>query len=227
MRPSTSAKSVAVKNFWTRWTVSSRWPLRPACPMCCSAPTSSCNSEILSGQLSRRSLDVHFARYRADCKEDLQAFKSVLRFFQTRLPLKEEPDLVSMWEFLYEQSVGCVGILKGLINRGLAVALDEDSATLTAKHLERHALSLSRCEQIYREICENESRIYRASRKTKSLPVGHRSQRQRSRKGRATGVFGKKAVWQGGQEKPDTRSGGEGRKWRVRISGFLSPGTAK
>lgn len=41
----------------------------------------------LSGQLSRRSVDIHFRRYRVDREEDVQAFKSVLLTFQRQMPL--------------------------------------------------------------------------------------------------------------------------------------------
>jgi len=39
----------------------------------------------LSAQLSRRSVDVHFRRYRADRSEELKAFKNVLWSFQNHL----------------------------------------------------------------------------------------------------------------------------------------------
>ena len=41
----------------------------------------------LSAQLSRRSVDIHFPRYRADDPEDLKAFMTVLRSFEQHLPL--------------------------------------------------------------------------------------------------------------------------------------------
>ncbi len=61
--------------------------------------------------MSRRCLDLHFQRYRADSSADRQIFQSVLPTFQKQLPFAEA-DLLAMWEFLYERSVGCVGILK-------------------------------------------------------------------------------------------------------------------
>ena len=65
----------------------------------------------LSAQLSRRSAEIHFGRYRPDSAEDLLAFKSVILTFQRHLPLAAEPDLLGHWEYLYEHSVGCVGVL--------------------------------------------------------------------------------------------------------------------
>ena len=65
----------------------------------------------LNGQLSRRSVDVHFPRYRADAAGDREIFINVVHSFQKKLPLKEPPDLVQHWDFLYERSLGCVGVL--------------------------------------------------------------------------------------------------------------------
>jgi hypothetical protein len=66
----------------------------------------------LSAQLSRRSIDVHFPRYRLSNPGDAKAFRTVLGTFEQQLPVREPPDLVKEWEYLYERSVGCVGILK-------------------------------------------------------------------------------------------------------------------
>ena len=49
----------------------------------------------LNGQLSRRSVNIHFGRYHAEHKEHQQEFINVLFTFQEHLPLPETPDLVS------------------------------------------------------------------------------------------------------------------------------------
>ncbi|PYU68048.1 MAG: AAA family ATPase, partial [Acidobacteria bacterium] len=41
----------------------------------------------LSAQLSRRSIDIHFRRYRADDPKDVEAFQRVIFSFQRQLPL--------------------------------------------------------------------------------------------------------------------------------------------
>jgi hypothetical protein len=66
----------------------------------------------LSAQLVRRSVDIHFRRYRADREQDVKSWRSVVWAFQRHLPLEEEPDLVGDWEFCFERALGCVGILK-------------------------------------------------------------------------------------------------------------------
>jgi len=113
----------------------------------------------LSGQLSRRSVDLHFPRYRAESAEDIQIFKNVLLTFQNQFPTVESPDLIKQWEFLYERSVGCVGILKEWLMRAAVSALKSASNTVTQQHLEKTALSISQCEKILAEAREGESRL--------------------------------------------------------------------
>ena len=114
----------------------------------------------LSAQLSRRSVDLHFQRYRADSAEDRQVFRGVLLSFQKQLPLpKAETDLVAIWEFLYERSVGCVGILKEWLMRACVRAIKHGAVALSREHLERTALSISQCEKILAESREGETRL--------------------------------------------------------------------
>jgi len=104
-------------------------------------------------------VDVHFARYSADSPEDRQIFQNVLLTFQQQAPFAEEPDLLSIWEFLYERSVGCVGILKDWLVRAAITSLKNGEATLSLKELERTALSVSQCEKILIESREGEVRL--------------------------------------------------------------------
>jgi hypothetical protein len=113
----------------------------------------------LSGQLNRRTIDVHFPRYRADCAEDVRAFQRVVFSFQHCLPVEVMPDLVGWWERLYEGSVGCVGVLKDWLTRGLAMALEAGDQTLTREHLEAQSLSRTKLLQMAREIKEGEERV--------------------------------------------------------------------
>jgi len=113
----------------------------------------------LSAQLSRRSREIHFGRYRAEDPEDRRAFRSALLTFQRHLPLAEEPDLVGRFESLYEQSVGCIGVLKEWLTRALAAALEDGAATLTAHHLERQAEPARKLLSLAREIQEGEAAL--------------------------------------------------------------------
>ncbi|MGL6339623.1 MAG: ATP-binding protein, partial [Waterburya sp.] len=113
----------------------------------------------LSAQLSRRTIDIHFPRYKPNHPQDLKAFKSILFTFQRHLPLKQEPDLVGRWDYFYERSLGCVGILKDWLTRTLRDALEEGAETLTDKHLQRRAWSVAQCKRMLQEIEEGERQL--------------------------------------------------------------------
>jgi energy-coupling factor transporter ATP-binding protein EcfA2 len=105
----------------------------------------------LSGQLSRRGIDVHVARYRAEHEEERAVFKNVVWTFQHHLPLRRPLDLVTHWELLYERCIGCVGILKEWLLRALTLVFRAGEESLTVEHLERTALSVGQCEQMLAE----------------------------------------------------------------------------
>lgn len=112
----------------------------------------------LNGQLSRRSLDVHFPRYRAESLSERQVFINVLGSFAHHIPLPDQPDLAAEWEFLYERSLGCIGILKQWLTRALHSVLRREGRTIVRKDLEAQALSVLQCEKILSETAEGESR---------------------------------------------------------------------
>jgi hypothetical protein len=113
----------------------------------------------LSGQLSRRSIDIHFPRYDAAKASDRRTFVRILQTFAEQMHLAESPDLVTSWEYLYERSIGCVGVLKDWLVRGLAAAIRQSAPTLTLKHLEKHALSVSQCDRPIEEATRGESQF--------------------------------------------------------------------
>jgi hypothetical protein len=113
----------------------------------------------LSAQLSRRSIEIHFPRYRPDLAEDVVAFKRVLLTFQRHLPLAEEPKLVGRYEYFYERCVGCIGILKQWLDRTLAFVLEEGRDTVTAADLERHEEPTRKLLRMAWEIKEGEEAL--------------------------------------------------------------------
>ncbi len=123
----------------------------------------------LSGQLSRRTRHIHFARYRADTVEDVRDFQNVLWNFQVRLPLTTAPDLLRHWEFCYERSLGCVGLLKEWLTRALATGLAQKTPQVTLRHLEQQALSLADCQKIATEMLEGEAILAEADGTRKRL----------------------------------------------------------
>lgn len=114
----------------------------------------------LSAQLCRRSVDIHFPRYQSK-PEDLKVFENIVRTFQYYLPVPEMPDLASHWDFCYERTIGCVGILKDWLSRTLSAVLKADSSarTITYKDLEKHAWSIEQCKVMLAEAMEAEGKF--------------------------------------------------------------------
>ncbi len=113
----------------------------------------------LNGQLSRRSIALHFERYRAEATEDRRIFANVLRSFERQLPFPEPPDLVKEWEYIYERTLGCVGVLKDWFMRALSAVLRAGRTTFGRKDLEPYALSVSQCDRMLSEILEGEMQL--------------------------------------------------------------------
>jgi len=113
----------------------------------------------LNGQLSRRCVEIHFRRYRADQEGDRRSFVNTVHSFAQRMPFSQPPDLAVEWEYLYERSVGCVGVLKDWLVRGLVHALKRGKKTLNRSDLEPYALSVSQCERMLSEAIEGELRL--------------------------------------------------------------------
>jgi energy-coupling factor transporter ATP-binding protein EcfA2 len=113
----------------------------------------------LNGQLSRRSINIQFGRYHADNEVHRKEFINVLYTFQQNLPLPEIPDLVARWDYFYERSIGCVGVLKDWLYHSLSLALESNSPTLPFKYVEQQALSISQCTTIMRETITGEKEL--------------------------------------------------------------------
>ena len=110
----------------------------------------------LSAQLSRRSIDIHFPRYRADCGSDLVEFQRVVKSFGEKMTLDSPTELETHWEYFYERSIGCVGILKDWLTQAYRKALDENASTLTHQHWQPYTPSVSKCLQMAAEAIEGE-----------------------------------------------------------------------
>ncbi len=112
--------------------------------------------DVLSAQLGRRTMVVHFPRYQATNKDDVRAFKTVLQAFQRHLPVEEMPDLVSRWQDCYACTAGCIGLLKEWLLKALTEALEKSAKTISPEILAHHAPSLAFREQMMTEIEEGE-----------------------------------------------------------------------
>lgn len=118
----------------------------------------------LSAQLSRRSIDVHFPRYRADEESDYKIFLSVIASFEQRLPCPCTPRLLDQGEYLYTGSVGCVGILKTWLNRALEASVLAGNDSLTQRVLEESSYSYDQLETMTAELLDGEAIIARNTR---------------------------------------------------------------
>jgi energy-coupling factor transporter ATP-binding protein EcfA2 len=162
----------------------------------------------LNGQLSRRSIDVHFPRYRAECATDRKAFVSVLNSFAQQLPIPDPPDLANDWEFLYERSVGCVGVLKQWLVRALSVALRKGESTLSRRNLESQAPSVAQADKIISEASEGEMRLMdtneAASRLREQLGLAPHTHRQTPDDGKLPGqAMARRKGGRPGQRRPE------------------------
>jgi hypothetical protein len=72
------------------------------------------------------------------------------------MPIVKEPDLISHWDYCYERSLGCVGILKNWLKNAYRDAITEGANTVEMKHLEQRALSVAQCRNILKKIKEGE-----------------------------------------------------------------------
>lgn len=98
------------------------------------------NLRNLSGQASRRSLDIHFPRYLFQHSTDCQDFQAVLLALLKQVPLQVDIEsLMLHWSYFYERSIGCVGVLKDWLVRSTAAALHDGSNTLSLSLLQAHA----------------------------------------------------------------------------------------
>jgi DNA polymerase III delta prime subunit len=125
------------------------------------------NFRNLSGQASRRGLDLHFPRYLFQHEQDRQDFQGVLLALLKQVPLTTDlPALMQHWFYFYERSIGCIGVLKDWLIRAVAAAIRDGSDTLTQGRLEEHALSLSQCERMALDAIEGEQKLgYSESRR--------------------------------------------------------------
>jgi hypothetical protein len=85
------------------------------------------------------------------------------------MPLAAEPDLLRHWEFCYERSLGCVGLLKEWLTRALAAGLAQKTPQVTLRLLEQQALTLADCQKIATEMLEGEAILAEADSTRKRL----------------------------------------------------------
>ncbi|KOP79917.1 TniB family NTP-binding protein [Cytobacillus solani] len=110
----------------------------------------------LDGQLTSRVKEVHFPRYDVRIREDAKYFKSVVYSLQKVIPLEEEPNFLDHTQYLYNFSIGCIGLLKQWLERALSDALNAGDKTITIEHLERNSLNQKKVLTLAKEAIRGE-----------------------------------------------------------------------
>lgn len=105
----------------------------------------------LDGQLSRRVKEVHFPRYDYNKKIDKKNFQALLLTFQKLLPVEKEPNLKEYSDFIYENCIGCAGILKNWLQRCLSTAIENNDETITLANLKLNALQTKKLLTLAKE----------------------------------------------------------------------------
>ena len=111
----------------------------------------------LSGQLSRRCAEIHFPRYQMT-NDDIGSFQQILTTLEEKLPIQPTSHLVNETEFFYYRSVGCLGILKELINRALRIAYDKKASQISMEMFAKASLPMDKLVVIAKETVFAESK---------------------------------------------------------------------
>lgn len=112
----------------------------------------------LDGQVSRRSVDLHFTRYTSS-EEHRNGFTNTLRNLALAIPLEEPPDLDPYIDLFHEKTAGCIGLLKVWLERSYSDALRSNARTLGVEEIERHVPSRDKLTKLFDEIAEGEASV--------------------------------------------------------------------
>jgi hypothetical protein len=84
------------------------------------------------------------------------------------MPLAEEPDLEGRWEYFYERTIGCVGVLKDWLTQAFQTSIENGEQTLKDEHIEFFQPPMSSCKKILDEILAKEGQIAEAEKQETS-----------------------------------------------------------
>jgi hypothetical protein len=100
----------------------------------------------LSGQLARRTREVHFARYSGEI-DDWRGFLRTLNFLASHVEFDFDSLEQEAARFLYAGSIGCVGLLKRWLDRSLERALRHGRSAISRVDLESEAWPRGKLEK--------------------------------------------------------------------------------
>lgn len=111
-----------------------------------------------SGQLGRRTKTIHFSRYRPDKDGDMSAFADAALSLLNHMPLPESHGLNNQadLDYLFDRSLGCIGLLKDWFSSALGEVLESGRKKLTRKDLEKNEYPIDVLEKNSLEIIKGE-----------------------------------------------------------------------
>lgn len=143
----------------------------------------------LSAQLCSREHRVHFPRYRRTDPGERDSYARVLATFEQCLCLPKSCNILRSFDYFYEHSLGCVGLLKTWMLRAMIAARDDGSAWPKSKHFEQSRLPEYELVLMAREIARAEDALHDDGRGAPEIRVqldgempGTTSQSSRRRK---------------------------------------------
>lgn len=110
-----------------------------------------------SGQLARRGVTVHFARYCLSDPEDRKNFASGVSTILKLCKLDGYPGVAENLKFYYAGCAGCVGIFKDWCDRAVAHASLDGRCVLTLEDLRATRLRTAALQTIWRELLAGEA----------------------------------------------------------------------
>jgi energy-coupling factor transporter ATP-binding protein EcfA2 len=111
----------------------------------------------LKSELARQTVNIHLRRYQKKIKGDEDAFADVLYNFQIALPIENQPDLRKWTDYWWEQSLGCVGILKDQLTLACQDALERNASTIGPENWEQFGKPEWELRRMEQQISEGEA----------------------------------------------------------------------
>lgn len=136
-----------------------------------------------SGQLAARSCKpIHFRPYSHGSlsTEDYENFLAILRTYEVIMPLEKEPDFVNLYDYFWEKTLGCMGILKNWLILAYEETLKNKNKTILEKTLKICEPDHSTLITLIREIKSGEQFLHENDHKSIWTEMGINLQQNQS-----------------------------------------------
>lgn len=133
------------------------------------------NYAFANEQIGRRNNSiVHFARYRIGRSVELvkdstgklvqkdveaQQFFNIIHSFEQRLPISEPRCLTNEWSYFYDNTLGCVGILKDWLSESLQNLIAEEKSSLDIQYIKQFAPAARKLEVLWNAFASLEDEV--------------------------------------------------------------------